>query len=103
MDGYLKLNYSGDEYRINLYKSMDQDGQFYYSIWFTDETTGKETYGVGRYLDFEKVEDPKFVYTIDFNEAYNPYCAYTSTYTCPIPREEDHIDLEIKAGEKKFH
>lgn len=101
--GYLTLNYEGTEYKVNLYRSETKDGEVYYSIWFTDKTTGKETYGVGRYLDFEKVEDTNHIYTIDFNEAYNPYCAYTSTYTCPIPRKEDHIDIEIRAGEKKFH
>ena len=100
--GYFILNYKGDEYRINLYKSAGQYGQFYYSLWFTDKTTGKETYGVGRYLNFKKVDDPNYVYTIDFNKAYNPYCAYSAEYTCPIPREEDYIDLEIKAGEKNF-
>jgi uncharacterized protein (DUF1684 family) len=75
----------------------------YYSIWFTDRTTGNDTYGVGRYLDFELNDDPEFVYTIDFNRAYNPYCAYTPLFTCPIPREEDFIDLAIEAGEKNFH
>ena len=103
VEGYLILNYKGDEYRINLYKNTEQNGQVYYSIWFTDKTTGKETYGVGRYLDFEKVDDPNHIYTIDFNKAYNPYCAYSVQYTCPIPREEDYIDLEITAGEKRFH
>jgi hypothetical protein len=78
-------------------------GEPYYSIWFTDKTTGKDTYGVGRYLDFELKDDPEFIYTIDFNRAYNPYCAYSSLFTCPIPRAEDYIDMEIEAGEKNFH
>jgi len=103
VEGYLILNYKREEHRINLYKSMSKDGQFYYSIWFTDKTTGNETYGVGRYLDFEKVDDPDHIYTIDFNKAYNPYCAYSSVYTCPIPREEDYLDMKITAGEKRFH
>ncbi|MEJ2495683.1 MAG: DUF1684 domain-containing protein [Ignavibacteriaceae bacterium] len=103
VEGYLILNYKGEEHRINLYKSMSKDGQFYYSLWFTDKTTGKETYGVGRYLDFEKVDDPDYIYTTDFNKAYNPYCAYSSIYTCPIPREEDYLDMKITAGEKRFH
>jgi len=47
--------------------------------------------------------DPEYNYTLDFNKAYNPYCAYNSAYTCPIPREEDHLDLAIEAGEKNFH
>jgi len=101
--GYLDLNYKDKVYKINVYKSISITGEAYYSIWFTDLTTGKETYGVGRYLDFELNDEPNFIYTIDFNKAYNPYCAYTPLYTCPIPRKEDHIDLDIEAGEKNFH
>jgi len=101
--GYVELNYRNDEYKVNIYKAFGRDGTPYYSIWFTDKTTGKQTYGVGRYLDFEYEDDPDHVYTIDFNRAYNPYCAYSAEFTCPIPREEDYIDFEIKAGEKNFH
>jgi uncharacterized protein (DUF1684 family) len=78
-------------------------GSYHYSLWFTDLTTGKETYEVGRYLDFLKDEDPDYVYTLDFNHAYNPYCAYSPAYSCPIPRKEDHLDLAVTAGEKKWH
>ncbi|MGE5401501.1 MAG: DUF1684 domain-containing protein, partial [Ignavibacteriales bacterium] len=66
-------------------------------------TTNDETYGVGRYLDFEKNENPDYVYTIDFNLAYNPYCAYSPNYSCAIPTKDDYVDLAIRAGEKKFH
>ncbi|MCC7093228.1 MAG: DUF1684 domain-containing protein [Ignavibacteriaceae bacterium] len=101
--GYLELKKDGKVHRINVYKSFSQTGEPYYSIWFTDKTTGKETYGVGRYLDFELNENPDFIYTIDFNKAYNPYCAYSAMFTCPIPRKEDYIDMSIEAGEKNFH
>jgi len=101
--GYLELSKDERVHKINVYKSFDRTGKPYYSIWFTDKTTGKETYGVGRYLDFELNDDPEFVYTIDFNKAYNPYCAYSSLFTCPIPRVEDYIDMAIEAGEKNFH
>ena len=101
--GYFELNYRSDGHKVNMYKAFGRDGTPYYSIWFTDKTTGKETYGVGRYLDFEYEDDPDHIYTIDFNRAYNPYCAYSAKFTCPIPREEDYIDFEIKAGEKNFH
>ena len=101
--GYLGLNYNGKDYKVNVYKSFSRTGDEYYSIWFTDRTTGNETYGVGRYLDFELNDDPDFIYTIDFNRAFNPYCSYSALFTCPIPREEDHIDIEIEAGEKNFH
>jgi hypothetical protein len=101
--GFLELKKDDKVHKINVYKSFSRTGEPYYSIWFTDRTTGKETYGVGRYLDFELNEDPEFVYTIDFNRAFNPYCAYSSLFTCPIPRVEDYIDMDIEAGEKNFH
>ncbi len=101
--GFLELKKDDKVHRINVYQSFSRTGEPYYSIWFTDQTTGTETYGVGRYLDFELNDHPEFVYTIDFNRAYNPYCAYSALFTCPIPREEDYIDMEIEAGEKNFH
>ena len=101
--GYVKINYKGKDYHINVYEGTTRDGENYFSIWFTDMTTGKETYGVGRYIDFDLNPDKNFVYTIDFNLAYNPYCAYSPDYSCAIPSKEDHIDLAIKAGEKSFH
>jgi uncharacterized protein (DUF1684 family) len=101
--GYLELKTDEQVHKINVYQGFSRTGEIYYSIWFTDQTTGDETYGVGRYLDFELNNDPEFVYTIDFNKAYNPYCAYSSQFTCPIPRVEDYIDMAIEAGEKNFH
>lgn len=101
--GYLTFTYNNKPYKLNVYENKTGNGQKYYSIWFTDKTTNKETYGVGRYLEFEKRDDPNFVYTIDFNLAFNPYCAYSSNFTCAIPTREDYIDLAIEAGEKKFH
>lgn len=101
--GFLELKKDNNMHRINVYQSFSRTGQPYYSIWFTDRTTGKETYGVGRYLDFELNDDPDFIYKIDFNKAFNPYCAYSAMFTCPIPREEDFLDMDIEAGEKNFH
>ena len=103
IEGYVLLKYKGKDYKLNIYKSFGPQEQSYHSIWFTDQTTGKETYHVGRYLDFELNNDPDFIYEIDFNRAYNPYCAYSSLYTCPIPTKEDYLDFEINAGEKNFH
>jgi uncharacterized protein (DUF1684 family) len=101
--GFLELKKDNKVHRVNVYQSFSRTGEPYYSIWFTDQTTGTETYGVGRYLDYDLNDHPEFVYTIDFNRAYNPYCAYSSLFTCPIPRVEDYIDMEIEAGEKNFH
>jgi hypothetical protein len=101
--GYVVWNFNSTEYQINIYESSAKDGLKYYSIWFTDKTTNDETYGVGRYINFEKSDNPDHIYNIDFNLAYNPYCAYSKEFSCAIPTKEDYIDLAIKAGEKKFH
>jgi uncharacterized protein len=101
--GYVEFDYKNNRYKLNVYRGQSKSGIEYYSIWFTDKTTGEETYGVGRYIDFEYVPDPGNIYTIDFNLAYNPYCAYSSQYSCAIPTKEDHIDLAVEAGEKNFH
>ncbi len=101
--GYVKFNYNGSDYKINVYEGKVTEDEVYYSIWFTDETTNIESYGVGRYINFEKNPDPNFIYEIDFNLAYNPYCAYSPNYSCAIPTKEDNLNIAVRAGEKKFH
>jgi uncharacterized protein (DUF1684 family) len=100
--GVLSFSKENAEHRVRVYR-MPFDEGFYYGLWFTDRTTGEATYEVGRYLNFEFSEDPDHVYTIDFNQAYNPYCAYSPAYGCAIPRKEDFIDLAITAGEMRWH
>ena len=65
---------------------------------FADETTGGETYSAGRYLDIDPTTTG--YYTIDFNRAYNPYCAYNATYECPFPPPANRLKAAIRAGEK---
>lgn len=101
--GYLEFKYKDKQYRMNVYNGTSRAGQEFYMLQFTDRTTNKETYGVGRYLDFELNKDKEFEYTIDFNLAYNPYCAYSAKFSCAVPRKEDYLDINITAGEKKFH
>ncbi|HVO73066.1 MAG TPA: DUF1684 domain-containing protein [Ignavibacteriaceae bacterium] len=101
--GFVKFNFDKKDYKLNVYKGVSRDGEDYYSIWFTDKTSGKQTYGVGRYLDFDLNPDSSYIYTIDFNLAYNPYCAYSPEYSCAVPSKEDHINLAVEAGEKNFH
>lgn len=69
---------------------------------FADKTSAHETYGAGRYLDVKKVPGAKSI-TLDFNEAYNPYCAYNNNYSCPFPPPENILAVAIKAGEKTYH
>ncbi|MBW7886807.1 MAG: DUF1684 domain-containing protein [Bacteroidetes bacterium] len=101
--GYVVWNHNGKPITINVYKGVSRQGEDYFSIWFTDKTTGKETYNVGRYLDFEFNSDSNYVYTIDFNLAYSPYCSYSPKYSCAIPTKEDYLNVAIEAGEKSFH
>lgn len=68
---------------------------------FGDKTSGNETYGGGRYLDVKKVPGSTTI-TLDFNKAYNPYCAYNDTYSCPLPPRENLLEVAIRAGEKNY-
>lgn len=68
---------------------------------FGDETSTTETYGAGRYLDVNKVPGSNTI-TLDFNKAYNPYCAYVEKYSCPLPPPENLLKVPIKAGEKIY-
>ncbi|RYG51587.1 MAG: DUF1684 domain-containing protein [Chitinophagaceae bacterium] len=70
---------------------------------FTDLTSGEETYAAGRYIDLSLEDIKNDSLTIDFNKAYNPYCAYVSgKYNCPIPPKENQLSVAIPAGEKNF-
>jgi len=69
---------------------------------FTDETNGKETYGGGRYIDLREKDFKDNPVVIDFNKAYNPYCAFAGGYSCPKPPDENQLHMAIAAGEKKY-
>jgi uncharacterized protein len=93
--------------KLNIYQSQQlmavPEYKDHLFLPFTDLTSGEETYEAGRYIDlsFDDILDNKVV--IDFNKAYNPYCAYVSgKYNCPIPPRENNLSIAILAGEKKF-
>jgi uncharacterized protein len=69
---------------------------------FGDDTSANETYGAGRYLDVKKPKSASTI-TLDFNEAYNPYCAYNDNFSCPFPPPENLLHVAIKAGEKNYY
>ena len=98
--GVLDFIIENDTLELSVYRNLDlertQPGEEFVFIPFTDGTNGVSTYGGGRYLDFEFSEDEE--YFIDFNQAYNPYCAYNYKYSCPIPPAENNLDIEISAG-----
>ena len=69
---------------------------------FKDLTNGDETYGGGRYLDLKISEIKNGKIVLDFNKVYNPYCAYSDGYSCPVPPRENHLDFAVRAGETRF-
>ena len=92
---------------LNIYQSQDLMTTKQYKdhlfIPFTDATSGEETYESGRYLDLEITDIVNDKVLIDFNKAYNPYCAYVSgKFNCPIPPSENRLKVAIRAGEKVF-
>lgn len=104
--GIASFKLHNQQFNINVYQNVElskrEEYKDYLFILFTDKTSGVTSYAGGRYIDTripKKGED----FIIDFNKAYNPYCAYNHKYSCPIPPEEDYFDIEIKAGVKKWH
>lgn len=95
--GYFEFTLAGKQCRLDVFKLPNTRHLF---IPFRDSTSGQETYGAGRYLDLEEGAD---AYTLDFNLAYNPYCAYNARYSCPIPPPQNRLEVAIKAGEKNYH
>ena len=82
-------------------KADGQDSTLF--VPFTDLTNGHETYGGGRYLGARVPQLNTSEITLDFNRAYNPYCAYNNAYSCPVPPAENRLTVAILAGEKSFH
>lgn len=74
----------------------------YLFVPFTDATTGKQTYGSGRYIDLRMGDIQNGTLLLDFNKAYNPYCAYMAGFACPIPPKENRLAEAIRAGEKNW-
>jgi uncharacterized protein len=96
--GLIELDVGRDRARLTLYASDDMHELF---VPFRDATSGKESYGAGRYLEVEPSDrDGRVV--VDFNYAYNPYCAYNPDWSCPIPPIENWLSVPIRAGERTF-
>ena len=103
--GEITFTLDGKEQKLNLYQNQDLKKKAAFEDFlflpFSDLTSGNETYIGGRYLD---VKVPKGdTMAIDFNQAYNPYCAYNHIYSCPIVPLENDLNIAIKAGVKKYH
>ena len=104
---YGKINFllKGIKYELTIYQSYPMyEGEYknYLFLPFGDNTSGVDTYGSGRYIDLQTTAIKNNKVTIDFNEAYNPYCAYASGFNCPIPPIENLLKTDIKAGEMNY-
>ncbi len=100
--GIANFDLDGKNFALKIYQANPILDQYPTHLFlpFTDETNGDTTYGGGRYIDLDTeksfTENGKII--INFNEAYNPYCAYSKRYNCPIPPSYNSLDTEIKAG-----
>jgi uncharacterized protein (DUF1684 family) len=103
--GVLKFKLHGKKCSLTLYQNAEPnrpDLQNYLLLAFTDLTSGFDSYGGGRYLDFNTSEVGKEM-IVDFNYCYNPYCAYTDKYSCVIPPPENNLKVKVEAGVRKYH
>lgn len=103
--GILHFVLDGKEEQLTVYRNVDlsrlPEYVNYLFVPFTDLTNGESTYGGGRYID---LQGPlKQEVELDFNRAYNPYCAYGGAYSCPIPPMENHVEVAVQAGVLKYH
>jgi len=104
--GVLTFTLKGQIQQLSVYRSLAlmkiPQYKNYLFVPFKDQTNGTETYGGGRYLDLQITDIQEDTLILDFNKAYNPYCAFSNGYSCPIPPQDNHLKIGIKAGEKIF-
>ncbi len=97
--GKFEFETGGKLQALNVYRMIgDSTGELF--LPFLDETCGRTSYSGGRYLDLQPNQSGEYI--LDFNYAYNPYCAYNHNYSCPIVPKANRLDVEIRAGEMKF-
>lgn len=94
--GKFHFDVDGEEAELTIYRS-----EYGFFLPFVDSLAGQDTYPAGRYLDPEALPGGRFI--VDFNIAYNPYCAYNEMWSCPITPAENRLKVAIRAGEKLFH
>jgi len=104
--GIARFSLNGEAIELSLYQNQNLMSSVAYEDYlflpFNDATNGNLSYGGGRFIDLEIPIEGSTSITIDFNKAYNPYCAYNSKYSCPIPPSENTIPVEILAGVKAY-
>jgi uncharacterized protein (DUF1684 family) len=105
--GELRFTLDGKPQRLSVYQNLEllhKPGlEDYLFVPFTDRTNGHGSYGGGRYLDLRLGQIKNGQLLLDFNRAYNPYCAYSPLYSCPVPPAENRLPVEVKAGVMSDH
>jgi uncharacterized protein (DUF1684 family) len=100
--GWFDFKAGGRACRLEAVRLLEPGvGETDLSIYFRDRTSGKQSYGMGRYLDVSRQENG--LYLLDFNLAYNPACAFSEHYNCPIPSRANSLQVEVRAGEMDSH
>ncbi len=97
---FAEFELGGKTNKVLLLQAVSESDMKNFFLAFADQTSGKETYGGGRYLNVR--QDGKNSITLDFNLAFNPYCAYNPEFACPLPPKENILDIAIEAGEKNY-
>jgi hypothetical protein len=98
LPGALVFERNGREWRLDAEGELDGKSQLF--VMFADETSGKESYGAGRYLYVDAPRDGKTI--VDFNKGYNPPCAFNDYATCPLPPPQNRLALRVEAGERTY-
>jgi hypothetical protein len=93
--GHFQFDVEGQKAELTIYSN---EGEYF--LPFADSLAGKDTYGAGRYLEIRPLSKGTFL--IDFNYAYNPYCAYNDCWSCPLTPAENRLSVPIRGGEKIF-
>jgi uncharacterized protein (DUF1684 family) len=96
--GTLKFTVQGQTTRLTAFMEITEPRSNRLFVPFADQTSGKETYPAGRYMELDPT--PTGIYLVDFNIAYHPYCYYSPEYDCPFPPKENRLGMPIRAGEK---
>lgn len=104
--GYLDFDVEGKKIRLQVYQSAQKPSNPLYKnhlfLPFKDATNGESTYGGGRYLDLKTDDIKNNKVVLDFNQCYNPWCAYSEGFNCPVPPISNHLNFEVTAGEKMY-
>ncbi len=95
--GWAHFDWNEAVHKLLIFQAVDSDELF---VGFKDATSGLTTYGAGRYIETETIKDGHLI--IDFNKAYNPYCAYSDEFSCPLPPKENSLNFKIEAGEQRY-